>query len=161
MSVYVSCAKIQKAKQKKRYQPFKKKKKKRRETRSKGKLGVTRQTLDGLIPEVQGQRNSSNSRIINFFKKIFSVLKKVPACARELKVYFIWDLVKVSAVILKFVEVHMWEHQLWMLTWMGGVWGQGRGLSWGRWGWQTGWVACRLGTVCSSSSASWRRRSRT
>lgn len=103
----VSCAKIQKAKQKKRYQPFKKKKKKRRETRSKGKLGVTRQTLDGLIPEVQGQRNSSNSRIINFFKKIFSVLKKVPACARELKVYFIWDLVKVSAVILKFVEVHM------------------------------------------------------
>lgn len=100
MSVYVSCAKIQKAKQKKRHQPFKKEKKKeeekKKETRSKGKLGVTRQTLDGLIPEVQGQRNSSNSRIINFFKKIFSVLKKVPACARELKVYFIWDLVKVN-----------------------------------------------------------------
>lgn len=60
------------------------------------KLGVTRQTLARHIPEVRGQRNRSNSRIINFFKKIFSDLKKAPVCARELKVYFIWDLVKVN-----------------------------------------------------------------
>lgn len=33
-------------------------------------------------------------------------------------------------------------------------------LSWGRWGWLTGSAFCTPDTVCSSSSASWRRRSR-
>lgn len=82
MSVYVSCTKIYKAKKKKQHQGFKtKEEEKKKETRGNGKLGITQQTLDRHIPEVQGQRNRSNSRIINFFKKIFSVLKKAPACA--------------------------------------------------------------------------------
>lgn len=39
-------------------------------------------------------------------------------------------------------------------------WGQTVCLSWRRWGWPTGSAACTPDTACSSSSASWRRRSR-
>lgn len=69
MSVYVSCAKIQKAKQKKRYQPFKKKKKKEEKPEAKGSLALPDRPLTGSFQRFKVRETVQIAELLTFSRK--------------------------------------------------------------------------------------------